>query len=225
MRRAYPYIDTIVLQQNFNKKPVYNIAMDMALGVKYRFHRNWYVELSYSFRRLTSQNYFFFDFPGTPNSNIYLQVSNRESLLAKEDRHYIDLSVGYIFQSSPIVKPFFSVGALFTYTDIKNFGVFIEDQRYNLLNIAKYPDYTPGIQSMPNYRVWTGVGYGCSLTAGVKIACGRMVSLDPLFQLSVASFGNSKNLPGFYTKMCFNYMVGVRLVMNDALFTLKKDRN
>jgi hypothetical protein len=73
--------------------------MDIALGAKYRFHKNWYLELSYSFRRLTCQNHFIFDFPGgIPGNKEHPPQSNRENLLAKEDRHYIDLSLGYIYQ-------------------------------------------------------------------------------------------------------------------------------
>jgi hypothetical protein len=147
-------------------------------------------------------------------------------MLAKEDRHYIDFSVGYILQKHHIVKPFISIGGMFTYINIKSFNVFIESEKptFDLMAIAKNPYYTPGIPSSPGneYIVWKGPGYGCSLTVGLKLAVNRMISLDPVFQLSVASFGNSQNLPGFYTKMCFNYMAGIRLVMNDAVFTRNK---
>ncbi|MDR2972110.1 MAG: hypothetical protein LBU83_09315 [Bacteroidales bacterium] len=223
LRREYPYIDTMKLEHDYNQKSGYNITMDIALGARYRFQNNWYIELSYSFRRLTSQNRFYFTFPGVPPGNKENPNYSRwESLVAKEDRHYIDFSVGYILHLHAIAKPFISIGALFTYIDIKSFDVFIEGHKFNLMAMAKNPNYIPGIQTMPNYRVWSGVGYGFTVTAGLKIAVHPTVSLDPVFQLSVASFGNNKNLPSFYTNLCFNYMAGVRIVLNDALFFKNK---
>lgn len=222
MREAYRYNDTIALINDFNQNSAYNVAMDIALGGKYRFNKNWYIELSYSFRRVSVQNYFSFYFPGGIIGNMSPSYSRNQSLLAKEDRHYIDFSIGYIFQKHNIIKPFISVGIMFTYIEIKHFDIFIENQPFDLLQIARYPNYIPNVQDMPNYRAWSGAGYGCSLTAGLKIACGKMVSLDPVFQVSAASFGNSSNLPGYNTKICFNYLAGVRLVMNDALFTRNK---
>jgi hypothetical protein len=111
---------------------------------------------------------------------------------------------------------------LFNFISIKQFLVFIENDKnytYDFLEVARFPNYVPGYQEMPNYRVWSGPGYGASLTAGLKIAINYSVSIDPVFQLSVCSFGNSKNnLPGFNTNLCFNYMVGLRIVMCDATF-------
>ena len=37
LKRAYPYIDTMLLRVNYNTDSRYNIAMDIALGGKYRF--------------------------------------------------------------------------------------------------------------------------------------------------------------------------------------------
>ena len=228
MRRAYPYIDTIVLNQSFNQNSGYSIAMDIALGFRYRIQKNWYVELSYSFRRLSAENRFEFKFPGVPPSNIEKPYSKDYSrwqyLMAREDRHYIDFSIGYIMQKHAVVKPFLSAGLLFTYIRINRFLAIIEDAPpYDLLQMARYPDWIPGVQEMPNYRDWAGPGYGFSVTLGLKIAANRMVSLDPIFQLSIANFGNnSNNLPGFDTSICFNYMVGFRLVMNDGLFSRNK---
>ncbi|MCL2291286.1 MAG: hypothetical protein FWC34_11400 [Bacteroidetes bacterium] len=227
MRRAYPYIGDIKLREDYNYNSTYDIAMDIALGAKYRIDRNWYLELSYSFRRLTVSNFFIFDFPGVPAGNIEhpynKNYSRPQGLVAKEDRHYIDFSVGYIFQAHNIVKPFISVGGMFTYVRINRFLAVIEDKPFDLMSIARYPDWIPGGMEMPNYRDWAGPGYGGSLTVGLKIAFNHLVSIDPVFQLSVASFGNSQNLPNFNTAMGFNYMAGIRLVMNDALFT--RNRN
>jgi len=227
LKRAYPYIDTMKLIVDYNTDSRYNIAMDISLGGRYRFHKNWYIELSYSFRRLSCENRFNFEFPGgVPGNKENPPYSKWEYLLAKEDRHYIDFSLGYIFQKHPIAKPFIAIGGMFTYTNIKSFDVFIESKKptFNLMAIAKNPNYVPGIPNSPGneYRVWSGPGYGCSLTVGLKIAVNRMVSLDPLFQVTAASFGNSPNLQGFYTKMCFNYMAGIRLGMSDAIFSRNK---
>ena len=228
MKRAYPAIDTIVFPNTYNYNSGYNIAMDISLGARYRFQKNWYFELSYSFRRLTAQNDFYFIFPnGVPGNKENPPYSKNENLLAKEDRHYIDLSVGYILQKHPVAKPFVSLGLIFNYINIKNFWVFIEDKKptFDLINIAKYPDYIPGAPYMPNYRVWAGAGYGCSLTAGLKIAFSPSVSIDPVFQLSVGSFGHSRNLPGFNTTPCFNYMAGIRIVMSDEVFVRSVKEN
>jgi opacity protein-like surface antigen len=219
MKEAYPYIDTITFAEDYNYNAGYNVAMDILLGAKYRFHRNWYIELSYSFRRLTSQSSFYFNFPGVPSSNINPPYSNMERLLAKEDRHYIDFSVGYILQINTIFKPFLSIGVQFTSIRLKSFDVFIEKEKYDLVAMAKDPGYTPGIDPMPSYMDWAGSGYGFSMTAGIKIAITPSVSLDPIFQLSLASFGHSKNLHNFNTDPCFNYIAGVRVVLNDAIFT------
>jgi len=216
LKNAYPfqnnyeYYDRIML-------PAYNIAVDIALGAKYRFHRDWYLDVSYSFRRLTADNVFCFRFPEIPEGNLDPpHLSRDQHLVAKEDRHYIDLSIGYILQKHPIAKPFISVGAMFTYTNIKKFQMFIEGKDFDLLAIARNPNTTPGVQDMPDYRVWAGPGYGFSATVGLKIAFSKLVSLDPFAQISVASFGNNKvSLPGFNTSFCPNFSVGVRLVICD----------
>jgi len=229
VRDAYPNIDgPIVLRDDFSPKSAYSIAMDIAFGLRYRIQKNWFIDLSYSFRRLSAESQFIFDFPEhIPGSVIKpsydLPYSKWQYLMAREDRHYIDLSMGYIMQKHAVVKPFLSVGLLFTYTRINRFLAIIENKPFDLLQMARYPDYVPGIQEMPNYRDFAGPGYGFSLTLGLKIAANRMVSLDPIFQLSIANFGNnSYNLPGFDTSICFNYMVGVRVVMNDGLFSKDK---
>jgi opacity protein-like surface antigen len=227
LKREYPYIlENVELQDNYNWNSSYNVAMDVSLGVRYRIQQNWFIELSYSFRRLTASNIFFFNFPGVPESNIENPYSKHysrpQNLVAKEDRHYIDFSIGYIFQKHEIVKPFISLGVLFNYIRIKSFHVILEgneQQTIDLLAMARYPNWIPGVQEMPNYIDWAGPGFGFSLTAGLKIAINRAVSLDPVFQLSVGSFGNSDNLPGFNTSATANYMAGIRIVMNDALFT------
>jgi len=222
LRSQYLYIDTMLFRKDYNDDSRYSIAMDVSLGAKYRLHRNWYMELSYSFRRVSCENLFIFDFPGGVQGNKENPpYSNWQHIIAKEDRHYIDFSVGYIFQNNPVAKPFISLGAQFNYVNINSFLAIIEGNPFDLVSIAKYPDYIPGVQLMPEYRVWAGAGYGFSLTAGLKIAVNSSVSLDPVFQLSVGSFGNSKNLPGFNNDFCFNYMAGVRIVMNDALFFKK----
>jgi len=213
--------DSILLREDYNYNSGYNIAMDVAVGARYRFLKNWYIELSYSFRRLTCQNRFIFDFPEKPGSFENPPYSHWESIVAKEDRHYIDLSVGYILHRHPIAKPFISVGALFTFINIRSFDAVIEGKRFDMMAMARNPNYIPNVQPESNYKVWNGVGYGFTLSAGLKIAVHSTVSLDPVFQLSVASFGNNKNLPMFNTSLCFNYMAGVRIVINDALFFKK----
>jgi len=216
LENAYPYQKKYIIEDNV-MLPAYNIAVDIALGAKYRFHRDWYFDVSYSFRRLTADNVFHFEFPDVPQGNKdQPRISRDQHLVAKEDRHYIDLSLGYILQKHPIAKPFISVGAMFTYTNVKKFQMFIEGKDFDLLAIARNPNTTPGIPDMPDYRVWAGPGYGFSATVGLKIAFSKLVSLDPFAQISVASFGNNEvSLPGFNTSFCPNFSVGVRLVICD----------
>jgi opacity protein-like surface antigen len=222
MNVAYPYQEKFVVEE-YNMNSSYSVAMDLAFGAKYRFHKNWYLDLSYSFRRLTADNTFVFFFPDVQVGNQENQRrSQPQHLLGKEDRHYIDLSVGYIAQKHHIAKPFLAVGVMFTHVKINRFLAIIEGTQFDLMNYARYPNSTPGIQDMPDNRVWSGPGYGFSLTAGLKIAFSRVVSIDPVFQLSVASFGNSAYIRGFNTAPCFNFFAGVRLVMCDALIFRNK---
>jgi len=228
LKKTYRHIDNnIEIRKDYNYNSSYDMAIDVSLGAKYRIQKNWYIELSYSFRRLTCSNRFIFDFPGGVEGNKENPPYSRwQFMVAKEDRHYIDFSVGYIMQKHEIVKPFISLGVLFNYIRIKSFHVILEEDELNaidLMAMARYPDYVPGVMPMPNYQDWAGPGYGFSLTLGLKIAFNRMVSLDPVFQLSVGNFGNNKfNLPSFDTSTCLNYMAGVRIVMNDALFAKKQ---
>jgi len=221
LKEKYPYIDEeFALDKDWcNTNSKYNVAMDIVLGARYRVAKNWYLEASYSFRRVTAENRFEFIFPGIPDGNNDRRpYSNPQVMGAKEDRHYIDFSVGYISQNQPVVKPFVAIGGLFTYVRVKSFEVFIEDRRFDLKEMARNPDYVPGTQVMPNYTDWAGAGYGFSVTAGLKFVVNKSVSLDPLFQLSVASFGNSSILKGYNTALGCNYYAGIRLVMSDAVF-------
>jgi hypothetical protein len=223
LKEHYHYIDTMNLREDYNNDSRYSVVMDLSLGGRYRLTKKWYLEFSYSFRRASCENTFCFDFPGVlPGNKENPPYSKWEYLVAKEDRHYIDFSVGYIFQNNPIAKPFFSIGAQFNYINIKSFLAIIEDKPFDLIDIAKYPNWIPGMQDMPNYKAWAGAGYGFSFTVGLKLAVTPSVSLDPVFQLSVGSFGNSQELPGFNNSLCVNYMAGVRLVINDALFFKNK---
>ena len=219
LRNEYRYMDTMVFNESYNHDSRYSIAMDISLGARYRFNKNWFGELSYSFRRISCENKFNFDLPGgVPGNKENPPYTDWEFIIAKEDRHYIDLSVGYIFQKHPIAKPFLALGVQFNYVNIKSFLAIVEKTPFDLMEYARHPNWVPGYQEMPNYRVWAGAGYGFSFTAGLKLAVNQSVSLDPIFQLSVGSFGNSNNLPGFNNDLCFNYMAGVRIVINDALF-------
>jgi len=229
LKDKYHYIDeeNVKLREDYNYESHYKIAMDIAVALKYRFHQNYYFELGYSFRRLTVSNHFIFDFEGgIPGNKENPPWSDWQNIVAKEERHYIDLSVGYIFQKHPIAKPFFALGAQFTYIRIKKndgFLAIIEGKKFDLISTYKNPN-SPYEPEMTRYKDWAGVGYGFFLNVGLKIAVHHAVSLDPIFQLSVASFGNSQaNLPNFYTKLCCNYVAGVRLVLNDALF-MGKDK-
>jgi opacity protein-like surface antigen len=223
LKREYRAMDTMKLREDYNIDSRYSVAMDISLGGRYRFLKNWYVELTYAFRRVSCENKFSFYNPsGVPGNKENPPYSNWEYLVAKEDRHYIDLSVGYIFHNNPVAKPFFSIGAQFNYINIKSFLAIIEGIPFDLMEAARYPNWISGYDDMPNYRVWAGAGYGFSFTAGLKLAVNQSVSLDPVFQLSVGSFGHSKNLPDFNTNLSFNCMVGVRIVINDMMFFKKK---
>jgi hypothetical protein len=211
--------DTMILREDYNSDSRYSVAMDISLGARYRFKPNWYFELIYSFRRVNCGNKFIFDNPyGIPGNKDNPPYSDWEYLSAKEDRHSIDFSVGYIFHKHAVVKPFLSLGAQFNYIRIKEFVAIIENKPFDLMYMARNPNHIPGVQDETYLMDWAGPGYGFLLTAGIKIAFSKLVSLDPVFQLSAASFGNSSRLPGFNTGFCFNYIAGVRLVVNDGFF-------
>jgi len=226
IREKYRYLsmdDRIELMnpQYYNTNSKYNVAMDIAVGARYRVAKNWFVELNYSFRRITAENIFWFDFLDVPPGNIYPNYSNNEIMGAKEDRHYIDFSIGYISHNHPIVKPFFAIGGMFTYIRLKSFDVIIEGRRFDLMNMARYPNSIPGVPNDQNWWEWAGPGYGFSITAGLKFAVNKSISIDPVFQLSVASFGNgnyfkSEIYDGYNTSLGCNYYAGIRLVMSGA---------
>ena len=218
VRNNYPYVDSLWLG-DYPTNVKYSLGMNIGLGVKYKFRKNWGISINYSHVKLTASDQFLikFDQPIGNQRNDYAI----ETLLAKEERSFFDISIAHLFHSSPILKPFVEFGVQFNYVKVKSVEAIIEETHFDLLS-AVSSVYVPGQQTNPNYRNWAAPGYGASFTGGVKIVFNETFSLDPLFTLSMSSFGHSDNLPGYKTDLTFNYTFMIRLVASDLFYSQMK---
>lgn len=212
--KNYPYVDSMWLGEH-PKNMSYKIGMNFGIGVKYKFHKNWGLSLNYSHVQVTASDIFLimFDQPAGNQRNNYAI----ESIVAKEERSFIELNVTHLFHNRSIIRPFLELGVQFNFLKVRSFDAIIEDQPFDLLSSVS-TIYVPGVQDPPNYRTWSAPGYGALLTGGVKIVFNEMFSLDPAFTFSVSSLGHSDNLSGFYSGLTFNYALMIRLVLSDLYF-------
>ena len=152
------------------------------------------------------------------------------AIVGKEYRSMIDLSASYLFsQVSPIVKPFVELGLQFNYAKAKSFEAALLDKNgkmvgntYSLLNIYDNQGYYPGAQTYD--YTFGGPGFGFSGAAGLKIVCGKYVSIDPTFYCYFGRLGiyQGKNASGQgENKFTFNYGAQIRIVMSDFFFSNK----
>ncbi|MDR1112721.1 MAG: hypothetical protein LBL18_03030 [Bacteroidales bacterium] len=211
VKDSYAYVSDSVYLKDYPGNVTYKVAMLISLGAKYKFNKNWGLSLSYTFSRLTASTPFLLYFDAPPSNIRYNYVE--ESLVAKEDRSMIDLSVSCLFHPHKIFKPFLEMGVQFNYVRVKSFDAYIEGTPYNLLDIYNGANYVPGVQLTENKPLYGGAGYGFVVAAGLKIVCNKYISLDPVFHLLASSI----HLPG-YTGVALNYGVQVRVVMSDAVF-------
>lgn len=231
INEAYPYISmndevlpSVDPNGDYNWETHYKLKTMIALGVRYKIRNGWAVSLSYSFSRLTANSQCLLDPVNDYGNMRKLPVM---SLVGKEDRSMIDLSLSYLFsQVHPVVKPFFELGVQFNYAKVKSFDAMLLDQdgrpvgnERSLLNVYDNQGYYPGAQAYD--FIFGGPGFGFSGSAGLKICVGKNVSLDPTFYCYAGRTGiyQMKNSPveGYNqgNRFTFNYGALLRVVMND----------
>ena len=204
----------------------YRLSMMVSLGARYKLGKGWAIALSYSFSRLTTSTQLLLSYNGNNGNQIKLPVV---AIVGKEYRSMIDLSASYLFSSvHPVAKPFVELGIQFNYAKVKSFEAALLDKNgkmvgstYSLLNIYDNQGYYPGAQTYD--YIFGGPGFGFSGAAGLKIVCGKYVSIDPTFYCYFGRLGvyQGKNVSG-ENKFTFNYGAQIRIVMNDFFFTNKK---
>ena len=228
----YPHIsmnDQIYVKdpQDLDWNLHYKLSMMVSLGARYKLGKGWAIALSYSFSRMTTSSHVLLS-SNTVTGNMYKQPV--VALVGKEYRSMIDLSASYLFsQVSPIVKPFVELGLQFNYAKTKSFEAALIDKNgklvghtYSLFNVYDNQGYYPGAQTYD--YIFGGPGFGFSGAAGLKIVCGKYVSIDPTFYCYFGRLGvyQGKNASGQgENKFTFNYGAQIRIVMNDFFFTNK----
>jgi len=221
--KVYPHIsmsDQIGYNESdLNMLPNYTVSASVGVGVRYKIRNNWGISLSYMFSRLTTTNKLLLTYTSI-SGNLY--DAPELTLVGKEDRSMIDLSVSYLFSGvHPIVKPFVEVGAQFNYAKVKKFDARLLDKRNNpvytqtLMDIYNGGNYVPGVDMQTYDVIYGGPGFGASFSAGLKIVVNKFVSIDPTFyfcasRLHLEPYGNKV--------MSLNYGAMVRVVMNDFFF-------
>lgn len=221
--KVYPHIsmsDQIgYSESDLNMLPNYTVSASVGVGVRYKIRNNWGISLSYMFSRLTTTNKLLLTYTSI-SGNLY--DAPELTLVGKEDRSMIDLSVSYLFSGvHPIVKPFVEVGAQFNYAKVKKFDAILLDKRNNpvytqtLMDIYNGGNYVPGVDMQTYDVIYGGPGFGASFSAGLKIVVNKFVSIDPTFyfcasRLHLEPYGNKV--------MSLNYGAMVRVVMNDFFF-------
>lgn len=221
--KVYPHIsmsDQIGYNESdLNMLPNYTVSASVGVGVRYKIRNNWGISLSYMFSRLSTTNKLLLTYTSI-SGNLY--DAPELTLVGKEDRSMIDLSVSYLFSGvHPIVKPFVEVGAQFNYAKVKKFDAILLDKRNNpvytqtLMDIYNGGNYVPGVDMQTYDVIYGGPGFGASFSAGLKIVVNKFVSIDPTFyfcasRLHLEPYGNKV--------MSLNYGAMVRVVMNDFFF-------
>lgn len=204
----------------------YKLSLMVSLGARYKLGNGWALALSYSFSRLTTSTQVLLS-SNAVTGNMYKQPV--VAMVGKEYRSMIDLSASYLFsQVSPIVKPFVELGLQFNYAKTKSFEAALLDKdgkmvgnTYSLLNVYDNQGYYPGAQ-IYDYT-FGGPGFGFSGAAGLKIVCGKYVSIDPTFYCYFGRLGiyQGKNVAG-ENKFTFNYGAQIRIVMSDFFFSSRQ---
>ncbi len=201
----------------------YSFRTVVGLAARYKFGNGWGMSLSYQYSQLKATTQILLS-SNAPSGNMVRQPV--VALAGKEDRSMFDLSVSYLFSRvHPVVKPFVEAGVQFNYAKVKSFDAVLLDQNnksvgnsYTLLDPYNGEGYYPGAQAYNNI-VYGGPGYGFSAAAGLKLVCGRSVSLDPTFYAAFARTGlyEGKNKGGD-NKFSLSYGIMLRVVMSDYFF-------
>lgn len=214
--------------EDFDWNLHYKLSMMVSLGARYKLGKGWAIALSYSFSRMTTSTQVLLS-SNAPSGNM-----NRQpvvSIMGKEYRSMIDLSASYLFsQVHKVVKPFVELGVQFNYAKTKSLDAVLLDKQnhvvgntYSLLNIYDNQGYYPGAQTYD--YIFGGPGFGFSGAAGLKIVCGKYVSIDPTFYCYMGRLGvyqgKNTSVEGD-NKFTFNYGAQVRIVMSDFFFSSRK---
>lgn len=207
----HPYISDSVFLGELPQNMKYSPSMAISFGFRYKFNKNWGINFSYSFSKLTATDMFTLVYRSVPGN--YHPGYLQEYLVAKENRSMFDLSASYLFNAHPVVKPFLELGLQFNFVKVKKFIALIEEREFELLDYYNGVNYVPGIPIQEYNTVYGGPGYGMTLTAGIKLAFNKYISIDPTFYLSASSVG----LTG-YKNIALNYGAFIRVIMSDHVF-------
>ena len=217
IKEHYPFISDSIHYGGPLGNMKYRVAVMIQLGIRYKFTKNWSLQLVYSFSRLKANGQFRILYEAVPG-NYHTGMLDNQYILGKEDRSLIDLSVCYHFSTKSIVKPFLEAGVQFNFVRVKSMDAVFYDANKNKLKsysfINNLQNYVPGIQSDGSIVKYGGPGFGFSAAAGLKLAFNKYVSLDPCFYFNAGKFG----LEG-YKDFSYNFGVLVRIVMNDSMFS------
>lgn len=213
----YPYISDSIRYGGPLGNMKYRVAVMVSLGVRYKFTKNWSIQLMYSFSRLKANGQFRILYDAVPG-NYHTGMLDNQYILGKEDRSLIDLSACYQFSTKSIVKPFIEAGIQFNFIRVKNMDAIFYDDNKNKIKsysfINNLQNYVPGVQSDGSIVKYGGPGFGFSASAGIKIAFNKYVSIDPCFYFNAGKFG----LEG-YKNFSYNFGALVRLVLNNNVFS------
>lgn len=217
IKEHYPYISDSIYYGGPLGNMKYRVAVMVSLGVRYKFTKNWSIQLMYSFTRLKANGQFRLLYAAVPG-NYHTGMLDNQYILGKEDRSLIDLSACYHFTTRSIVKPFIEAGVQFNFVRIKSMEAVFYDENNNKLKSFSFindrQNYVPGVQSDGTIVKYGGPGFGFSASAGIKLAFNKYVSIDPCFYFNAGKFG----LEG-YKDFSYNFGVLVRIVMNDSMFS------
>ena len=220
IKEHYPYISDSVYYGGPLGNMRYRVAMMISIGARYKFNKNWSIQIVYSFSRLKANGQFRLLYNSVPGNQLggTNGMLDNQYILGKEDRSLIDLSACYHFTTKSIVKPFIEVGVQFNFIRVKNMDAVFYDANKNKLKsysfINNMQDYVPGVQSDGTIVKYGGPGFGFVACAGIQIAFNKYVSLDPCFYFNAGKFG----LEG-YKDFSYNFGALVRLVLNNNVFS------
>lgn len=204
--------DPRIAIKEYPAKMKYTPAFGIQLGTKYRFNKSWGIALTYSFARLKAKDVFSVKYnkstPGNDNPDYLLY-----EIIGEENRSFFDLSAVYIIPTSSIAKPFFELSGQFNFVRVKSLNAIIEGQKFSLLNIYGNQTYVANTSMQTFDTKYGGAGFGFSGAFGIKLAFNKVVSIDPLFYISVTKLGLEK-----YSNFAINYGLMVRIIMNDSFF-------
>lgn len=217
IKEHYPYISDSIHYGGPLGNMKYRVAVMVQLGIRYKFTKNWSLQLVYSFSRLKANGQFRLLYEAPPG-NYHTGMLDNQYILGKENRSLIDLSVCYHITTRSIVKPFLEAGVQFNFVRVKSMEAVFYDNNNNKIKSYSFindrQNYIPGVQSDGTIVKYGGPGFGFSAAAGLKLAFNKFVSLDPCFYFNAGKFG----LEG-YKDFSYNFGVLVRIIMNDSMFS------